>query len=168
MIEQETIAAIGQQQRENHWALRQESAKRQAIDLERQRVAKERARRIATLKAELASIPALRRRHSMIAEDATQFEESLLGTVDRLASAYHQRIATDRQQARPIHLLLNSEEAIAFFFKDQIKAGMKNLALFAASRTGNIGEYDSEKYLLELERREQSIQQELDELQVKS
>lgn len=161
------IAEIAAKQKDEKWAARQEAARKQQADSERQRIERHRANRIAQLQVQLKGIPARRNSFETHAADAAALCEILKNNVDELARNYAHRVHAEVHQGRGVRLELGSEGANAFFHSGTIKKGLRQLALIATARNPEAPLIDAEAHAAELRDEEKRLRAELDELQLK-
>jgi hypothetical protein len=164
---EEKIAAVAAKQKADNWANRQEAARQQQADSERQRVERYRSQRIAQIKAALDGMPARRKHAEIAAADSEELAGIWTKQVDWQANAYAQRIHGERQSGRPARLELGSEEAQAYFFGSQIKKSLLQLAATATQRSFGAPLIDAESFAAELRNEEKKLKAELAELQLR-
>ena len=163
---QETIDAIGAQQKASSWQARQDAAQRQQAEEQAQRVERYRSQRIAQIKAALEGMPARRKHAEMQAAEADELASILSSQVDNMANAYALKVHGERQGGRPVRLDLGSPEAQSYFFGGQIKKALRQLALTANQRNFGAPLIDAESFAAELKAEEQRLRSELAELQL--
>jgi len=168
MTNNETIEAIGQQQRDALWQQRQEAAQRQQAEDQAKRVERYRSQRISQIKAQLDGMPARRTHAETQAQEADELAGMLATQVDNLANTYISRLHGERQGGRPVCLELGSPEAQAYFFGAGIKKSLRQLALTANQRNFGAPLIDVESFAAELKVEEKRLRDELAELQLRA
>lgn len=163
---EQRIADIAAKHKADAWAARQEAARKQQADSERQRVERYRTNRIAQLKDQLNGIPAQRKRFETHAADAAELCAVLQNNVEALANEYVSRIHAEVHQARGVRLELGSEGANAFFHGVEIRKGLSQLAMIATSRQFGAPLPDAESFAAQLKEEEKRLRSELAELQL--
>ncbi len=164
---QKRAAEIGAQQRDAHWALRQEYAQRQQAEEERKRIERYRTQRIAQLKAQIDGLPAKIKQAQSAASDADELAAVWSAHIDRLANEYSMRLHGELHSGRPARLDIASEEAQAFFFGRDMKKCFRQLALTVNQRSYGQPLIDAESLAEELKTEEKQLRDELSQLQLR-
>jgi hypothetical protein len=163
---EEKIAAIGAQQKANKWAERQDSARNQQAQAERQSIERYRTNRIAAIQIQLNGIPARIKNASAMVVDADELASVWASQVDCLANNYAMRLHGARHSASPVRLELGSPEAHAYFSGSEIKKSLRQLALTANNRSFGNPLPDVESLAAELRDEEKRLREELAELKL--
>ena len=163
---EEKIASIGAQQKADAWSARQESARKQQADTERQRIERYRSNRIAAIQSQLNGLPARFQNAKEMAANADELASVWASQVDSLANAYAMRLHGERHSGRPARLELGTAEAHAYFSGSVIKKSLRQLALTANNRSFGAPLPDVESLAAELRDEEKRLREELAELKL--